>query len=82
MYADLLGGRGAAAQEVHHIRPLKQSVAETVETMLDDVIALCASCHRIIQTAPTPTREELQIDWTELTRRRFKTKGTIRPKAR
>lgn len=41
------GSRGRGAAEVHHLTPLA-SIDGVVETTLDDLVVVCANCHRMI----------------------------------
>jgi predicted HNH restriction endonuclease len=51
-YLDLFGNVGLRALEVHHKQPLSERDEEAwvdgrTETSLDEVIVLCATCHRL-----------------------------------
>lgn len=62
-FAALLDGAGECALEVHHLHPLADRPDDTVETMLNDVVALCAACHRIMHSPAKPNLAQLQQAW-------------------
>lgn len=47
-YERRYGTRGKGFIETHHTRPLSQMPAEGTTVKLEDLILLCASCHRMI----------------------------------
>jgi 5-methylcytosine-specific restriction protein A len=46
-FSKVYGERGAGFIEAHHLRPLHQ-IAPGTKTRLEDLVLLCANCHRII----------------------------------
>jgi hypothetical protein len=62
-FAALLDGAGECALEVHHLRPLANRPNDTVETMLNEVVALCAACHRIAHSPAQPSLAQLRDAW-------------------
>lgn len=65
-YASLLDGIGECALEVAHVEGLASRTNFTVETIVTDVVVLCASCHKIYDYDSehhAPSLEELQLAW-------------------
>jgi 5-methylcytosine-specific restriction enzyme A len=60
VFARTYGKRGADFIECHHILPLS-ALGAVLKTKLDDLVLLCANCHRMIHVArPWLTIAELR----------------------
>jgi hypothetical protein len=58
-YRDVYGDRGSGFIEAHHRIPLAQ-LRSGIPTRVEDLVLLCANCHRMIHRNPTLTIEELR----------------------
>lgn len=57
-FGQAYGSRGEGYIEVHHVTPLH--VSGVVETSLEDLVLLCANCHRMIHRSGWITTEKLR----------------------
>lgn len=61
-HLQLFGGKGLAALEVHHLRPLAGVEAE-VETSPDELVAVCGACHNVLHSSIEPNVQDLRFEW-------------------
>ncbi|MEO9322267.1 HNH endonuclease [Nocardioides sp. C4-1] len=62
-FRDLLGALGDRVLDVHHLVPLSHRPEGVLTTGLDDLIVLCAVCHRLLHTDPRLDLEALEAGW-------------------
>lgn len=63
---DLFGLRGDRGLDAHHKVPLNKRGTGMVETNVDDLLVLCATCHRLLHASLSPYPDslvELQTQW-------------------
>ncbi|WP_344192683.1 HNH endonuclease [Pedococcus aerophilus] len=56
---DLFGLRGDRGLDAHHIVPLSERGTGMVETNVDDLLVLCATCHRLLHATLSPYPDDL-----------------------
>lgn len=59
----LFGARGDRGLDIHHRVPLAKRGSGIISTSLNDLVVLCATCHRLLHADPDLSLERLEAGW-------------------